>query len=1759
MTLLLALMVPLAALAQVERTATDGPTSTVETNQTRAITDNNSPIHIRYANSVTTNSAWIVFDCDLEYNFHVNNVYSGQYYIRYKTESMSNWSEERSFSVQYNGRTPYCNFAHVCSITPYTRYTVQIRCFINNAYCEWSDEFSFATLCPATATPYNIDFNGLSALPQYWRVKTGTGNACSVANDQLSVSTTSGNPLDAYVILPYFENLATLQLSFNATRTAGSCNEMQVGIMTDPFDANTFSPLQTLTLSEATTTYGSSLLEASTQHGHIAIKLNDATEEQHSVWFDDFAVTRLQALDNLAVNVTNSSATLSWTTIAPSVQIQYREADGTWLGSITPEGNPYTITGLIESTNYEARIRANFTTFNSDWVSFGTFKTLMQEAVVMNAENASYYEDFESGNGNWMFIDGGGEVNRWRRFSYFSINDGNLGYGLRVTYSADNSATTQWKYRTGYEYSFGNTSGFMATPATSYAVKTFNLSAGHYEFDYRYAVNGRANDDYMRVVLVPAETVLVNGTLPSGFDYANTPSGWFSLDGGGQLTGSSSYAWRTKSTVTLDVYPGGTYEPGNYMIVVLWNNGGTLRSDAAQNPPGAIDNVRVTWSSLVYPPTVAALHPQVTDTEAPLAMYAPEQGIAPTSYEVQYEPAAAVNTYEGAPIATFNVAENPQTVTLTGLMPLTLYSARVRSVYTANGHSVYSDWYDCHNLFTTLCPRPTNLVVVGQTSSWANVRWNPVDMTLPNGQYINYCVQLTTDLNDWGEEDCGWSSDSWEKNLAPGTYHFRVRTAVYQEEGNLYMGGSDWSEPITFTIAPWTAPVTIFPLTYGFEEWSSHFADGLTLDGDYENLDILTYGVSDVPTPEEGDNEYALQFRSTANKTACLVLPPLRPSTSSALVSFWWYHNSSDNNAGEGVVVEYSSDGSSWQSFGDVIPRYAAQTGWVKYQKVVPALGTNASYIRLRFIGSNSGQWARYCYLDDLKVYSFKSEKPYISYVGCNANTATITLYDYAVENGYHSSQFEVQYREWREPGQPEEAWTEYPVFVNQDPYTFENTLTVNGLQPATCYEFSARARVSYGGYNFDWSGYCEPVRQWTDCGTYTITPSYTFTEGFEDEFYLSCWTADEGWEMQHEGGYNGAYCAYISAGTYNRHLYTPAISFENCDNVIIRFWAKGQGRVEVHYGENFETTKSFSILPETNDWTMIELPLSSYMSNAPLKVVFRTLTSKEWYVDNISIIANAYAKIFDTGGGNVGFWSANHWYPSGIPTETDDVMIMGNAFTGNNYVARTIDFGVSVGKLVVYGDNKALTATTINASKENAVEIRTGSTLNVTTLNPSVANSVVVKDGGTLYAGTITGTSDEVDNTVVVEDGGQLKLDNQAYVTVKKNIGSYTAIQAENNVERGGYYLISSPMKGNYYNPATAGACTQVTEGGEVVWTYDLYRFDYEQDLEWRNYKDANFLMKNGYGYLYANRDGVDLSFAGLIDANNTTIPVNTNYNEGALYPFNGWTLVGNPMTCNAYVSGSVSDMSFFRMNPVGNGFIAATGTVAPMEGIFVYTQVAGQAVLFNRDEPTEPGSKLGINLMQGNVLVDNAIIRFGQGGTLPKFSFSNNTSKVYIPMADDDYAVVSSQPVGVLPLNFEAAKDGTYTLSFEDATEGLLYCHLIDNMTGADVDLLATPDYSFNAKADDYASRFKVVFVANDEDGSLTGSETFAFNNNGNWIIANEGRATLQVVDLNGRILSSEQIEGSVQTSIHQPAGLYLIRLLNGNDVKIQKVIVK
>ena len=146
--------------------------------------------------------------------------------------------------------------------------------------------------------------------------------------------------------------------------------------------------------------------------------------------------------------------------------------------------------------------------------------------------------------------------------------------------------------------------------------------------------------------------------------------------------------------------------------------------------------------------------------------------------------------------------------------------------------------------------------------------------------------------------------------------------------------------------------------------------------------------------------------------------------------------------------------------------------------------------------------------------------------------------------------------------------------------------------------------------------------------------------------------------------------------------------------------------------------------------------------------------------------------------------------------------------------------------------------------------------------------------------------------------------------------------------------------------------------------------------------------------------------------------------------------------------------------------------------------------------------------------------------------------------------------------PVNFKAAKNGTYTINVNTNNMEFNYLHLIDNLTGVDVDLLALRQaqgpmtYTFEAKTTDYASRFRLVFsVCGDADGD---DAPFAFINNGNLIIIGaESGALLQIVDVLGHVVRSGDAMNRVSTG-GMTKGVYVLRLINGDDVRTQKIII-
>ena len=423
----------------------------------------------------------------------------------------------------------------------------------------------------------------------------------------------------------------------------------------------------------------------------------------------------------------------------------------------------------------------------------------------------------------------------------------------------------------------------------------------------------------------------------------------------------------------------------------------------------------------------------------------------------------------------------------------------------------------------------------------------------------------------------------------------------------------------------------------------------------------------------------------------------------------------------------------------------------------------------------------------------------------------------------------------------------------------------------------------------------------------------------------------------------------------------------------------------------------------------------------------------------------------------------------------------------------------------------------------------------------------VTVKANGIVY---LTGNNSGNEANLIVEDGGQLVASNNVKGTMQKTINSYTS-------DSNGWYFISSPLTSN----VSVTDVENLTNG-----SYDLYYFKQDPNesdgsyLEWINQKsNSNFTsLFAGSGYLYANAAETTLGFAGnLRKSSEATFDKSISYaNTNPDEDMRGWNLVGNPFPSNAQVN-----MAFYKMNNTNDGInptaVAANSIIAPTEGVFVRAteDVSDQKVTFTATtDPVTSNSKsrnINIDVTRQGEFLDRAIVSFNAESSLSKLVLNENTTKLYFSQDQKDYAIIASANENEMPVNFKASRNGSYTISINTNEVEMNYLHLIDNLTGADVDLMATPSYTFNARTDDYASRFRLVFSTGNAD-----SDSFAFVSDGQIILTEQGDA--QVYDVMGRMISSHNNVNHITTE-GMAAGVYVLQLVNGSNVKTQKIVVK
>ena len=242
------------------------------------------------------------------------------------------------------------------------------------------------------------------------------------------------------------------------------------------------------------------------------------------------------------------------------------------------------------------------------------------------------------------------------------------------------------------------------------------------------------------------------------------------------------------------------------------------------------------------------------------------------------------------------------------------------------------------------------------------------------------------------------------------------------------------------------------------------------------------------------------------------------------------------------------------------------------------------------------------------------------------------------------------------------------------------------------------------------------------------------------------------------------------------------------------------------------------------------------------------------------------------------------------------------------------------------------------------------GSHWNTGTVPPS-GSDVVIMANAIIPAG-YTAVVNEVSidgGSITVADGGQLRHNtDNLVVTMKKNIEPYDDVNGTDN-----YYLLAFPFSVDVAVPDTM----TFAEGN------DFYIFDSNYpDAEWRNNKQETIATVSGTtGYLYANPEAIELSLTGSTypSYNEEVISVTVPYDEGSTNPYNGWALLGNPFTCNAYIYCHNSDnelvpMDFMVYDANGELVTLSGEPIAPMQGFFVKVMETTTVFIKNYDYPT-------------------------------------------------------------------------------------------------------------------------------------------------------------------------------------------------------------
>lgn len=588
-----------------------------------------------------------------------------------------------------------------------TDYDVYVRANCSPDNSNWAMT-SFRTEClPIEQLPYVEDFDtygtGNSAYPNCWKKNTTSSypyiNNTQHASGSGSLYFYSYSDNHSAAILPSISSelypINTLQVSFKVLKTSASYGHIEVGVITDPTDISTFTPVKSIdgSLLESTNTWYEFTTYFNNYQGEPG-RIAFLSPETYSsfAYIDDVVVEVISGcgtpINFAASQITGSSAYLSWNVsdlVDPSTtyNIEYSEQGLDNWQTATPIGTNCLLSNLQQGTAYEAILYASCDNGYSDTISISFVTRCLAggEVTIGNGTNTNSYIPTNSFY-NYSFSQ--------QLYTATEIGSNNIIRGLKFHIETATSQNRNW------DIYLGNETATSLTGYTSVAshTKVFSGSVS------------LANEGWLEI------------TFDSTFIYTGG-SIVVSVDDNTGSYSSSTY-FSDHSGTSYSIYNDGTnYNP---------NSPGTLTLRTFRNNIIFVGDCDSTISCVVPNLVIGNITPNTAEL-----LWAP--GYQETEWELEYKLSAdSIWISEGT--------QNQNTYTLSNLLAGSEYDVRLRSVCNPGEYSSYNT-----RSFATPCePLATLPLVENFDSTDVNTIpncWNRLS-TYPDGNYPKTSTTYST-------------------------------------------------------------------------------------------------------------------------------------------------------------------------------------------------------------------------------------------------------------------------------------------------------------------------------------------------------------------------------------------------------------------------------------------------------------------------------------------------------------------------------------------------------------------------------------------------------------------------------------------------------------------------------------------------------------------------------------------------------------------------------------------------------------------------------------------------------------------------------------------------------------------------------------------------------------------------------------------------------------------------------------------------------